>query len=227
MLELMNRLRRELREPFTVTARAVVAAAGVAALALIVTEALYYHDELVVDLTRIGAALVVLLGGGYALHAIEARRRLDRAPGAGTKAARGGAAVHRLWFLMPSLVMSSQCLVFWWATPGLLGFLVLLALPASALVVVFEGLRRAGVLSTGRVALALGNVCSVVSLIGILAALEGVEHRPAWLVPYSWSDTLRGVAVVLAIGTAGFVLPGLVVRGARGANRERAATRTR
>jgi hypothetical protein len=113
---------------------------------------------------------------------------------------------------MPSLVMSSQCLVFWWTTPGLVGLLVLFALPASALVIVFESLRRARVLSTGRVALAFGNVCSVVSLIGILVALEGVEHRPAWLALASWSDTLCGVVLVLTIGSAGFVLPGVVAR---------------
>ena len=179
-------------------------------LAMIVSEAIYYRDELVFDLTRIGTVLVVLLGGGYALHVIEGSQRQDRAPGAGTKAARGGAAVHRLWFLIPSLVMSSQCLVVWWTTPGLVGFLVLLALPASALVVVFEGLRRAGGVSTARVALALANVCSVVASIGIMAALEDVEPRLAWLALASWSDTLCGVAIVLAAGCVGFVVPCLV-----------------
>jgi len=190
MSEILNRLRRELREPFATTGRAVVAGVGLFTLAVITTEALFRH-ELLTDLTRIGAVLVVVLVGGRVLRVIETRQKMERTPGSGTEAARAGAAVHRLWFLMPSLVMSSQCLVFWWTTPGLIGFLALLALPASALVVVFEALRRAGALSTGRVALALGNVCSVAALIGILAALEGAEHRPAWLVVRHAARSLR------------------------------------
>lgn len=203
-----------------VTARAVMVGFGVAALSYMVAEALYYRDELLTFLTRVGTALVVLIVGAYALKVIEERRRAKRAPTSAT-AARGGADVNRAWFLAPSLVMSALSLASWWTSPGLAGFLLLLILPAAVIVLLFRGLRVTGLVSSSRISLAMGNVLSVVSAIASLTRLEQLENPPTWLALASPLDTCLAVAVVVATGCAGFLVPGMIAAAAFGKFRVR------
>jgi len=130
-----------------------------------------------------------------------------------TKAPKGVRSIDSRWLLLPSMLMSFLSVACWWSAPLVWAvpiWLTIMTLPYASLWVSVAVARATRRFSDRTPSLWLANLSSLVALTGLAFLLETKLSWNVWHNPSSPEDTAKAIGLVLAVGCAAFVAPGIV-----------------